>query len=456
MRLSAKQILRRNFHRLEVDKAVFYGLLSKLWSLCSGPVTAIIIATKFTTEIQGYYYTFATILALQVFIELGLGTVIIQFASHEWSKLSFSKIGDIEGNMDSISRLSSIAKIASKWYMVAAVVVTIGVGLGGYVFFSTSQESGIHWVMPWFFLCVIEGISICLVPVWSLLEGCNEVGRLYTFRFFKGFLASITVWVAMLLGAELWTAAISAVTAIVFSIIFLRLKYWNFLKTLLFKQFTGPVINWWKDMFPMQWRIALSWISGYFIFSFFVPVLFKYHGSLVAGQMGMTWSIVSIVASISTSWLSPRAPQFGMLIAQKNYKELDKQFWKTMIIVLGVSGILAIAIWLFIFVLNILPYEWAIKFSSRILPPLPTGLFLLAQFVYTIASPFSSYLRAHKREPLMVFSIVYAIFVGCSTFFIGKVYSVTGIAAGYLGVNIILMPILYLIWNRCRKTWHIS
>ena len=82
MRLSAKQILRRNFHRLEVDKAVFYGLLSKLWSLCSGPVTAIIIATKFTPEIQGYYYTFATILALQVFIELGLGKVILQFASH--------------------------------------------------------------------------------------------------------------------------------------------------------------------------------------------------------------------------------------------------------------------------------------------------------------------------------------------------------------------------------------
>ena len=207
-------------------------------------------------------------------------------------------------------------------------------------------------------------------------------------------------------------------------------------------------------MLPMQWRIALSWISGYFIFSFFVPVLFKYQGPLVAGQMGMTWSIISIVGAISVSWLSPRAPQFGILIAQKKYEELDRQFWKTTKIVLGISALLTFMIWLFVFILNILPYSWAIHFAPRILSPLPVGLFLLAQFVYTIASPFSTYLRAHKKEPLMVFSIVYAVLVGCSTFFLGKKYSVTGIAAGYLIVNIILMPFLFFIWNNFRQKWH--
>ncbi len=454
MKVSATQRVRNIFHRLEVDRAVFYGLVSKLWSLCSGPVTAILIATKFTPEIQGYYYTFATILALQVFIELGLGTVIIQFTSHEWSKLSFVKTGNIEGDSDSLSRLSSIAKIASKWYAVAAILVTVGVGVGGYIFFSTSPQVGIRWVMPWFVLCFIEGVSICLVPVWSLLEGCNEVGRLYTFRFFKGLLASITVWIAMLMGAVLWTAAISAVVGVLFSLFFLRRRYWVFLKTLLLSKFNGPVINWHKDMVPMQWRIALSWISGYFIFSFFVPVLFKYHGPLVAGQMGMTWSIVSIVASISASWLSPRAPQFGILIAQGKYEELDKQFWKTTRIVLAISGILALLLWFCVFILNILPYNWASKFALRILPPLPTGLFLAAQFVYTIASPFSTYLRAHKKEPLMVFSVVYALLVGMSTLFLGKSYSVMGIAAGYLVVNISLMPILIFIWNDFKKKCH--
>jgi hypothetical protein len=34
---------------------------------------------------QGFYYTFGSVLALQVFVKLGLVTVIVQMASHEWN-----------------------------------------------------------------------------------------------------------------------------------------------------------------------------------------------------------------------------------------------------------------------------------------------------------------------------------------------------------------------------------
>src|SRR3990172_2856854 len=85
--------IRDLLYRFDVDRAVSFGLLRRGWNFCSEPVTAILIATKFTPELQGYYYTFATILALQVFVELGLGTVIVQFASHEWSKLNLDKSG---------------------------------------------------------------------------------------------------------------------------------------------------------------------------------------------------------------------------------------------------------------------------------------------------------------------------------------------------------------------------
>jgi len=446
--------MRGFFQRFDVDRAVFFGLLTRMWGLCSGPVTAILIATRFTPEIQGYYYTFSTILALQVFVQLGLGTVIIQFASHEWSKLKLDASGNIVGDADSLSRLSSITNIAFKWYIIGGILITIGLGIGGYIFFSTSAKPGINWMFPWFLLCFMEGISIVLVPVWSLLEGCNQVGRLYTFRFYQGFLASISIWVALFLGAGLWTAAISAIVYVVCSIYFLRRRFFRFLKTLVLSKTDGPKINWRLDMLPMQWRIALSWISGYFIFSFFIPVLFKYHGPLVAGQMGMTWSLIAVVSSVSSSWLSPRAPQFGILIAQKKYTELDQQFWKTTKIVLSISAILAIAIWVSVFTLNALHIPFAQKFSLRLLPPLPTGLFLLAQFIYITSSPFSTYLRAHKKEPLMLFSIVYAALVGSSTFFLGKYFSVTGMAVGYLVVNAVLMPVVFFIWRQCRKEWH--
>ncbi|MFH1409717.1 MAG: hypothetical protein ABIH34_07435, partial [Nanoarchaeota archaeon] len=207
--------------RAEIDRAVFFGLSRRGWSFCAEPVTVILIATKFTPELQGYYYTFATILALRVFIELGLGTVIVQFASHEWSKLNLDKSGHILGDRNSLSRLISLADFACKWYLVGGILAVIGLGIGGYIFFSTSPDSGIQWISPWFLLCFITGINICLVPVWSLLEGCNQVAQVYTFRFFQGLLISLSIWIAILVGADLWTASISGITAFLCSIFFL-------------------------------------------------------------------------------------------------------------------------------------------------------------------------------------------------------------------------------------------
>lgn len=446
--------IRDLLHRFDVDRAVFFGLLRRGWNFCSEPVTVILIATKFTPELQGYYYTFATILALQVFIELGLGTVIIQFASHEWSKLNLDESGHIVGDRDSLSRLVSLANFAFKWYLVGGILAAVGLGIGGYIFFSTSPNSNIQWILPWLLLCFITGITICLVPVWSLLEGCNQVAQLYTFRFFQGPLISISIWIAILIGADLWTASIGGITTFLCSIFFLRRSYWIFLKTLVLSKSDGPKIDWRADMLPMQWRIGVGWMGGYFIFSFFVPVLFKYHGPLVAGQMGMTWNIVGIMGAISACWLSPRAPQFGMLIAQKRFADLDKQLWKVTKIVVAVSAFMALTIWLFVLLLNAVDYSMAARFASRILPPLPTGLLVLAQFLLLTTTPFSTYLRAHKKEPLMLSSFIYAVLMGCSTFFLGKYYSVTGMASGYLVLNIIFMPITFLIWYRCRTKWH--
>ena len=447
--------LRYILRRFEVDRAVFFGLLTRAWGLCSGPVTAILIATNFTPELQGFYYTFATILALQIFVELGLGTVIVQFASHEWSKLDLNESGSLVGDRAALSRLISIADIAKKWYSVGGILATIGLGIGGYIFFSTSPDDGVSWVLPWFFLCMITGISICLVPIWSLLEGCNQVTRLYTFRFFQGALISITVWIAIIAGAGLWTAFISGIAGLCCSLFFLKRQYWLFLGTLLLSKPDGQKIRWHTDMLPMQWRIALSWISGYFVFSLFTPVLFKYHGAVIAGQFGMTWTLIGAVSMIAGSWLAPKIPQFGMLIAQKNYQKLDFSLWRITRIIIGISALLAVAIWSFVLILNILDFSIADRFASRLLPPLPTGIFLFAQLIVVTSLPFSAYLRAHKKEPLMFLSVISGILIGFSAFYLGKLYSVMGMAVGYLILNVILIPVVFLIWRRCRREWHV-
>jgi O-antigen/teichoic acid export membrane protein len=443
-------LVQRLLQKAGVDRAVLFAILARIWGVAAGPVTALLIATKFTPASQGYYYTFVSLLGLQIFAELGLGTVIIQFASHEWSKLGLDERGRIVGDTSSLSRLVSLAQVASKWYLVASIMVTLGLGIGGYIFFSQSLNTTVVWKMPWFTLCLLTGITLSLVPIWSLLEGCNQVSKVYFYRFFQGLCTSVSIWFAILLGANLWTASISSLVGLLYAGTFIRRNYWEFLKNLLSTHPTGPRLHWRLEILPMQWRIALSWISGYFAFSLFTPVLFQYQGPEVAGQMGMTWSLVVAIGAISSSFLFPKVPRFGILIAQQKYKELDRIFWRITKIIAGITSLLAITIWFLVYIL----YKLDHPFATRILPPLPTGLFLLAQVIQTISFPISSYLRAHKKEPLLFLSVIFACLSALSALILGRYFSSIGIAAGYLLANIIIFPFMVLFWYRCKTKWH--
>ena len=119
----------------DIDSAVFFTLISKFWSVVTGPLTSIVIALYFTSVIQGFYFTFNTLLSLQIFIELGLGSVIQLFVSHEWSRLEINDKGKLHGDQDSISRLRSVAQLSVKWFIVGSIIAVISLILVGVYFF---------------------------------------------------------------------------------------------------------------------------------------------------------------------------------------------------------------------------------------------------------------------------------------------------------------------------------
>jgi len=152
-----------------VDRPVFFAGLGQGWSLFSGPITIFLITRYFSPEVQGYYYTFGSVTALQAFLELGFSQCIIQFASHEFARLRFGPGGSLEGEERARSRLISLGRLSLKWYGVMAVLAVIGLGLGGSWFFSTKHDASVSWVLPWWFTCAGVGVTLVLLPVGALL-----------------------------------------------------------------------------------------------------------------------------------------------------------------------------------------------------------------------------------------------------------------------------------------------
>ncbi len=449
--MSAINALRlKVFHVLAIDRAVFFSIVGKIWTLPAGLITTLLIASVFSPELQGYYYTFSSVLALGAFAELGLGVVLINYASHEWAKLALDEDGRVIGDADALSRLTSLGQFAATWYLIAAAIMTLVLTVGGLVFFATAGDPAFPWRAPWIVLCVVTGLTLCLVPVWALLEGCNQVSNVYTYRLIQSVAFSIAAWAAIYLDAGLWTASISGTASLIATIVMIGPRYGQFIRTIMLRQPKGPHLRWRMDILPMQWRIALSWVSGYFTFALFNPVLFHYQGPVVAGQMGMTWAITTVLMAVAHSWVAPKAPTFGILIAQKKYIQLDRLFWRIIAVVFGVTAIGALAIWALVFVLNQLHHP----FAARMLSPVATGYFALATFLVAVSLPMSIYLRAHKKEPLLALSILSGILNGITIVALGKYYGADGVAIGYLVVTAIVIPLVALTWYRKRAEWH--
>jgi O-antigen/teichoic acid export membrane protein len=447
-----KKLRVKVFHLLGIDRAVFFAISGKIWTMVAGLITTLLIASFFPPELQGYYYTFLSVLALQVFAELGLGTVISAYASHEWAKLAIDAQGRVSGDPDALSRLISLGGFALRWYLAAAAVVAIFLTLGGFVFFgSTGWDQVSVWGWPWAVLCLVTGINLCFMPVWALLEGCNQVSNVYVYRLIQSVASSTAAWVGIYLGAGLWVTSIIGIAGLMAMVVTVGRTYSEFIRTIMFGHPAGPHLNWRVDILPMQWRVSLSWLSGYFTFSLFTPVLFHYHGAVVAGQMGMTWAFIAALTAVASSWIAPKAPYFGMLIAQRKYVELDRVFWRLTAVVMCVTLAGALGVWVLVYSLGAFHHPLA----SRLLPPSVTACLLVATIILVASLPMSTYLRAHKKEPLLGISIVSGVLTGFVVVLAGKYYSVEGVALGYLGVMAVVTPFVGLVWQRCRAEWHV-
>jgi len=436
----------------EVDRAVVYAVSGKIWLLVSAPITLYFISLYLTPEQQGFYYTFLSLAALQTFVELGFYIVITQFASHEWAHLGFDGEGFIKGKEEARSRLISLGHIICKWYSVASLIFIIGVASGGYFFLSTKDSADIFWEAPWFTYVILVGLQLWILPFLSLLEGCNQVANVYLFRLIQGFISVLVIWVVLVSGGGLWISMVSAGTGLLVNLIFFFLYYRNFFLAFLT---TTPIhrIHWKTDIWPMQWRLAVSGITSFFMFSLFTPVMFHYHGSVVAGQMGMTWQLISVITSLSMAWVETKVPRFGMLIAKKEYEQLDKLFYKTAGVSLIVVTLLALGIWLAIYGLNYIQNPMA----QRLLPPLPTGVFFLSAIIFHVPSCLAAYLRAHKREPFMGLSVATAVTASLTIWLFGSHFGPLGAAAAFLAcVSFILVPFGIIIFIRCRKKWRLT
>ena len=94
----------------------------------------------------------------------------------------------------------------------------------------------------------------------------------------------------------------------------------------------------------MQWRLALSYISGFFAWSLFNPVIFRFFGSVIAGKVGLVLFLGGVISSFSSIYLNAYLPQFGTLLAENKIVEREALFSKILGITTGLALLLSLGL----------------------------------------------------------------------------------------------------------------
>ncbi|KAA6463109.1 hypothetical protein DYQ86_07215 [Acidobacteria bacterium AB60] len=438
--------------KVGLDRAIAFTVLARTWTAAAGLVTVGLIARFLSQKEQGYYYTFGSLIALQIVFELGFSFVILQMASHERAHLVLHKNGSVSGDSTAHARLASVLQKSVRWYSAAAIFLAIFLLAAGSYFFSAHQQSGneVHWRLSWIAAAISASLTFQLDPVLSFMEGCGFVANVARLRLVQAIAGSTLAWASLLLRHGLLAPAMVMSGNATVAALWLW-RYRRFLIGLLRHAPTVSRIHWMREVWPFQWRIAISWLCGYFIYQLFNPVLFAYRGPVVAGQMGMSLSLINAMKSISMSWISTKSAPFGSFIARKEYALLDSAFFRALVQSLlvclaGASFIYAGSLFL----------NWRhIAFAHRLLSPNLLGLLLLVAVIDTAVFAQALYLRAHKREKFLRISILNAVLMAASTLICGKYVGVNGIVIGALAIGVLSgLPLGTYTFLKYRRVWH--
>lgn len=430
------------------ERATIYAMTHRLGSSAGGLLMASLVALYFSPELQGFYYTFASLLSLQTFVELGFGELVQQFVSHEWAACSST---DAAERARAECRLSSLLRLSLVWYGRVSLLLMAGLGIGGSLYFRAFSPGtfDLSRELAWWLATAATAAMVFLTPCFSFLEGANLVERAQGTRLAQSLVSRLAGFAAIVWGAGLFTVAVTRAASLLVGTAGVAGRVSDFLRRFWHRE-TGPRLSWRGEIWPLQWKFALTWLSGYVVNTLFTPVLFAFHGPEVAGRMGMTVSAAAAISSAAFAATTTKVPRLALAAARREFREMDSLFRRATLSSLGLAAAGALA-----FLLGLVAArKLDLAIAARFLPPFEAALFLAAIVLQQLRFAMGSYLRAHKEEPFVFLAAVEGLLALVFLTVLGRSFGSLGMVSGFLGLTLLTLVPAVAIFERSRSLWH--
>jgi len=433
-----------------LDAAVAFSVSARLWQVIAATGTVILMTQFFSRELQGYYYTIVSLLAIQGFLDLGLSGIIVLLASHESAHL-VTQDGKVSGSVESKGRLAEIHRFGCRWYFCCATAFLLLIAPLGIFLLADGRSIADwfqqEWLAPWVICVAVNSVSMLLVPRIALLEGCNQVVAVNRMRLSQSVTGSFLVWLSIANGLGLWTLVVSNLARLFWELKIVYQEYGPMLTDLASTPDEGH-IDWRTEIWPLQWRLAIQSVCSYFATWFMVPVTFRFHGKILAGQIGLTWQLLTTVQAASLAWVQTRLPRFGSLLASRRHDQLEREMLR--------AALLSVAVFLGgmgAFFLTLYGSQFVgLNLSSRFISTSSILFFALGMVGWTLAIAEQSYVRLFKTDPFLLISVLASCLVASAIWHFGSTSGPHGLSIAYCCVSwLYAIPVSTLILFRHRR-----
>lgn len=339
---------------------------------------------RLTADELGFFFSF-----------LSLG-VLVQLADFGLSYAALQKGGHLAGT-EGLHELPALARRISHWNLVASSLATIAVAAIGWILFSTKgaakATSPVAWHGAWVTFLLGVYVTQLTAPGISLREGAGKVVQMWRLRLGQEWVAATACVVTLYLGGGLWSLSAFALARASVAATWVRLGHP-----------LGPGTStsytwkrWMAEVWPFQWKIGLSGLSGFLIFRSFSPLILMEKGPVMAGQVGLSIAIMNLLIAVTTAWPMSQTSRWATLLAGRRFEELRVEFPITLFLSTVLSAVSAAFCAVVLWQLRERGFAFAAKFTE----PVTTAIIVATAVVHHFVICVAALLRAEGREPLL-------------------------------------------------------
>jgi hypothetical protein len=388
-------------------------LLARVIALASAPVTLLLVAALRSPAEQGFYFVFVNVQAVAVLFELGVGSMLVQFAAHASRHLTWTKSGELTGDEQERVRFWLLLDAARRWFAVAGVVVLGVVFPAGLLLFENeAARTSITYAGPWAVLTVALGGYLTAVPFICVLEGSGQLYQVQRMRLRQVILTSVILWALIPTVGSLNAIAVASVASAGVTLFWLVRNFPTLARRAVLWPRSSSLSDTQAPLRLAQGHAAIGWIVGFLGPQLLSPIVLRFQGAAGAGRVGLTLAAASAPLMLSLSWLQARYPEYGAYGASKDLARLDAIAKHATFQAVVVCASLMVALLAGLMLArDSLPW-----IASRFLPTLSVTALCCSSLAYLLYQAMAARLRAHREE-----SLLWPVVVGTGTAIIATI-----------------------------------